>query len=208
MGYGVNGFLEDYSFTIEAFIALYQNTFDEKWLHEAKQLAGYALNHFHDSKSVMFYFTSDLDTQLISRKMEIQDNVIPSSNSSMAKSLFCLGNYFDEKNYLAVSEKMLKQVQDEIPKYGSAYSNWAMLAQNFIEPFYEIAIVGNSVDEKRKELSEHFIPNAIFVGSKTESNLPLLQNKFVEGKTLIYICKNKTCKLPAENISEALKQIE
>ncbi|MBI3501092.1 MAG: thioredoxin domain-containing protein [Bacteroidetes bacterium] len=204
----INGFLEDYSFTIEAFIALYQNTFDEKWLHEAKQLAGYALNHFHDSKSVMFYFTSDLDTQLISRKMEIQDNVIPSSNSSMAKSLFCLGNYFDEKNYLAVSEKMLKQVQDEIPKYGSAYSNWAMLAQNFIEPFYEIAIVGNSVDEKRKELSEHFIPNAIFVGSKTESNLPLLQNKFVEGKTLIYICKNKTCKLPAENISEALKQIE
>jgi uncharacterized protein YyaL (SSP411 family) len=71
-----------------------------------------------------------------------------------------------------------------------------------------VAIVGNSVDEKKKQLSEHFIPNAIFAGSKKESNLPLLQNKFAEGKTFLYICKDKTCKLPAENTEEALKQIE
>ncbi len=125
----------------------------------------------------------------------------------MAKSLFHLGKYFDNTNYLEISEKMLKQVQHDIPQYGSAYSNWAMLMQNFIYPFYEIAIVGNSVDEKRKQLSEHFIPNTIFVGSKTESTLPLLENKFVEGKTFIYICKDKTCKPPTENISEALAQI-
>jgi uncharacterized protein YyaL (SSP411 family) len=203
----INGFLEDYSFTTEAFISLYQNTFDEQWLSKAKSLSDYSLKHFHDSNSAMFYFTSDLDSQLIARKMEIQDNVIPSSNSSMAKSLFYLGHYFDEKKYLEVSEKMLKQVQQDIVPYGSAYSNWAMLAQHFIYPFYEIAIVGNSVDEKKKELSEHFIPNAIFVGSKNESKLPLLQNKFAEGKTLIYICKNKTCKLPTENISEAIQSL-
>lgn len=203
----VNGFLEDYSFTIEAFISLYQVTFDEKWLEKAKTLADYAIKHFHNSSSVMFYFTSDLDAPLITRKMEIQDNVIPSSNSSMAKVLFYLGHFFDEKNYVEISEKMLKQVQEEIPKYGSAYSNWAMLMQNFIYPFYEIAIVGKDVDEKRKTFSEHYIPNAIFVGAKSSSKLPLLENKFVEGKTLIFVCENKTCKLPAENISDALKQI-
>src|ERR1035437_10311334 len=102
---------------------------------------------------------------------------------------------------------MLMQVQEEIPKYGTAYSNWAILMQHFIYPFYEVAIVGNSLDEKRKEVSEHFIPNAIFVVSKEESKLPLLQNKFVQGKTFIYTCINKTCKLPTENTSEALKQI-
>ena len=207
MGSGVNGFLEDYSFTIEAFISLYQITFDEQWLSKAKSLADYAVKHFHDSSSVMFYFTSDLDSPLITRKMEIQDNVIPSSNSSMALSLFYLGKYFDEQKYLNISEKMLKQVQDDIPPYGSAYSNWAMLAQNFVCPFYEIAIVGNSVDEKRKQFSEHFVPNAIFVGTKAQSKLSLLQNKFVEGKTLIYVCENKTCKLPTENISEAVQSL-
>ncbi len=213
----INGFLEDYSFTIEAFISLYQTTFDEQWLNKAKSLTDYTITHFSAEGQIptksgqdsngMFYFTSDLDAQLIARKMEIQDNVIPSSNSSMAKSLFYLGKYFDEKNYLDISEKMLKQVQQDIVPYGSAYSNWAMLLQNFIYPFYEIAIVGNSVDEKRKQLSEHFIPNTIFVGSKTESTLPLLENKFVEGKTFIYICKDKTCKLPTENISEAIQSL-
>ena len=205
---GINGFLEDYCFAMEAFISLYQVTFDEQWLNKAKSLMEYSLKHFHDPSSAMFYFTSDLDSPLITRKMEIQDNVIPSSNSSMAKSLFYLGHYFDERKYFEISEKMLKQVQQDIIPYGSAYSNWVMLAQCFVYPFYEIAIVGNSVDEKRKQLSEHFIPNAIFVGSKRESNLPLLQNKFVEGKTFLYICRDKTCKLPIENTEEALKQLE
>ena len=205
---GINGFLEDYSFTIEAFISLYRVTFDEQWLHKARSLTDYVLKHFHDPDSGMFYFTSDLDPALIARKAEIQDNVIPSSNSSMAKSLFYLGKYFDNINYLEISEKMLKQVQQDIPNYGSAYSNWAMLAQHFIYPFYEIAIVGNSVDEKYKALSKHFIPNAIFVCSKNESNMPLLQNKFVEGETFIYICRDKTCKLPVENTDEVLTQLK
>ncbi|HEY4798563.1 MAG TPA: thioredoxin domain-containing protein, partial [Bacteroidia bacterium] len=205
---GVNGFLEDYCFAIEAFIRLYQNTFDEMWLRKAKALADYCLKHFYDESSGMFFFTSDLDSQLITRKMEVQDNVIPSSNSSMAKSLFCLGKYFDAEDYLKTTEKMLKQVQENIPVYGTAYSNWAMLMLHFLFPFHEIAIVGNSVDEKRKSLAEHFIPNAIFVGSKNKSELPLLQDKFVDGKTLIYICKNKTCKLPTENISEAVQQLK
>ncbi|MFI5163946.1 MAG: thioredoxin domain-containing protein [Bacteroidia bacterium] len=203
----INGFLEDYSFTIESFISLYQVMFDEKWLDKARSLTDYSIMHFHDANSAMFYFTSDLDPALITRKMEIQDNVTPSSNSSMAKSLFYLGKYFDDKNYLNISEKMLKQAQDEISKYGSAYSNWAMLMQNFIYPFYEIAIVGNSVDEKRKQLSEHFIPNTIFAGTNAQSTLSLLQDKIVESKTLIYVCENKTCKLPTENISEAIAQI-
>lgn len=201
----INGFLEDYAFTIEAFIALYQNTFDERWLEKAKSLADYAIKHFHDSSSVMFYFTSDLDLQLIARKMEVQDNVIPSSNSALALSLFYLGKYFDNKNFSEISEKMLKQVQQDIPAYGSAYSNWAILMLHFILPFNEIAIVGNSVDEKRKELSKHFIPNAIFTGTKAQSKLPLLQDKFVEGKTLIYICENKTCKQPTENTDEVIQ---
>ena len=57
----INGFLDDYAFTIEAFIALYQASFDEKWLEEAQQLSAYVIAHFYDKKSGMFYYTSDID---------------------------------------------------------------------------------------------------------------------------------------------------
>lgn len=216
----INGFLEDYSCMIEAFIALYQATFDSKWLNKANSFMEYAVKHFHDEASGMFFFTSSLDPSLIARKMEVQDNVMPSSNSSMALSLFYLGKLFDKKEYVEMSEKMLKQVQEELPKYGSAYSNWAMLMQHFLYPFYEVAIVGKDVDEKRKALSEHYLPNTIFVGMQSpppappkgerlEMNatmIPLLENKFVDGRTLIYICENRTCRQPTESTVEALGQ--
>ncbi|MEK7689139.1 MAG: thioredoxin domain-containing protein, partial [Deltaproteobacteria bacterium] len=93
----VNGYLEDYSFTMEAFIALYQITFNEKWLNEANRLMDYTIAHFFDKESGMFFFTSDLsaeaaaqaglDKELIALKMKTTDNVIPASNSSIAKDL-------------------------------------------------------------------------------------------------------------------------
>jgi uncharacterized protein YyaL (SSP411 family) len=90
----INAFLDDYAFTIQAFISLYQATFDEKWLSCAEKLLKYTLEHFFDPKSGMFYYTSDQDPGLIARKMEIPDNVIPASNSQMAVNLYLLGEYF------------------------------------------------------------------------------------------------------------------
>ncbi len=203
----INGFLEDYSFTIQAFLALYECTFDEQWLREARRLADHSIAHFRDSSSGMFWFTSDLDTALIARKMEVMDNVVPSSNSSMAESLFLLGAHFDNPDYTAMSRQMLHNVQGEMPSYGSGYSNWGLLHVNFTYPFYEVAIVGNSVDEKRSEFSGHYLPNRIFAGSRSPSSLPLLENKFAVGKTLVYVCENRLCKRPVAEVSEALQQI-
>ncbi|HNO70637.1 MAG TPA: thioredoxin domain-containing protein [Bacteroidia bacterium] len=203
----INGFHEDYAFTIEAFVSLYQASLEEKYLTYAKSFTEYAIKHFYDPVSGMFFFTSDLDPELISRKLEIQDNVTPASNSSMALSLFYLATYFDSHEYLSMSEKMLKQVHQEMINYGSAYSNWAILQLYFTQPFYQLVIVGNSVEEKRQELSKHYLPNMIFAGSKLDSNLTLLKNKYSEGRTLIYVCENKTCKNPTENIREAVEQM-
>src|SRR6218665_2712871 len=72
----INGFLEDYSFVIEGLIALYQATFSEKYLLKAQELMEYCMMHFRDEKSGMFFFTSDTDQALITRKMELSDNVI------------------------------------------------------------------------------------------------------------------------------------
>lgn len=206
----INGFLEDYALVIDAFISLYQATFDEQWLNHAKQLTDYSIANFYEEKagSGLFYFTSNLDAALIARKMEIQDNVIPSSNSVMANNLFLLANYFDDEKYLQLSKQMLNNVTKDIPKWGSSYSNWSMLMLNFVVPFYEVAIVGEDAAIKRDDFREYFIPNKIFIGSETESKLPLLENKFVEGSTLIYVCENKTCLMPVREVNEAVKQMK
>ena len=203
----INAFLDDYAFTIDAFISLYQATFDEKWLQEAKQLTDYSIAHFYDQNSGMFYYTSDIDPALIARKMEISDNVIPSSNSQMAKNLFVLGQYYYNDDYIKISKQMLNNVKQNALKGGAYYANWDILMAWFASEPYEIAIVGKDFEAKRKELEKYYLPNVFLSGGKNEGTLSLLENKLIEGQTTIFVCQNKTCNQPVTEVADAIKKI-
>eukprot|EP01029_Cantina_marsupialis_P028632 TRINITY_DN7775_c0_g4_i1.p1 TRINITY_DN7775_c0_g4~~TRINITY_DN7775_c0_g4_i1.p1 ORF type:complete len:715 (-),score=49.79 TRINITY_DN7775_c0_g4_i1:1061-3205(-) len=203
----INAFLDDYSFTIEAFVALYQATFDEQWLHKANQLLEHVLVHFTDDKSGMFFYTSDEDEALIARKMELIDNVIPSSNSSIAKSLFLVGTYLEKTRYVKRAKQMLLNVKSRLEKSVAYHSNWGQLYFWFANPPIEIVVVGEDASKQKEKIEKLFLPNVLISGSNTESNLPLLQNRYVNGQTTFYLCKNKTCKLPVTNANDVLKQL-
>ena len=204
----INGYLEDYATTIQAFLNLYENTLDEKWLNTSNDLIKYTYKNFFNAETNMFYFTSTLDDKLISRTVEFRDNVIPSSNSIMANNLFKLSHYFDNNIYLSSSQQMVNNIKDQIALYPSGFSNWMNLILNINKNFYEIAVVGNTAIEKIKELNENYLPNKIIIGSLESNPLPLLKNRFVEGETYIYVCVNKACKMPVKTVKEALKLIE
>ena len=204
----INGFLEDYATTIEAFIKLYEVTLNEKWLKVAKALTDYALDSFYSEENNLFYFTSEKDTPLISRVFEYRDNVIPASNSIVAKCLFKLSHYYDNEYYYGISTNMLNTVKPEISAYGSAFSNWLDLMLNYTQQFYEVAVIGEEANDIVTKINNRYIPNKIIIGSKTENNLPLLKNRLVENKTLIYVCQNKTCKIPTSDINQAIESIK
>lgn len=198
-------FLDDYANLIDAFIALYEVTFDEDWLQKAKALTDRAIKHYYDNETGVFYFTAADDEQLIARKSEIMDSVIPASNSAMANNLKTLGLLFDNEYYAEISAQLLRNVVGQIAKYGSSYSNWCSLLLNEIFSINEVAIVGDQAETLRVEMEKKYIPNKIILGG-TKGSLPLLQDKFA-ASTRIFVCKDKTCGLPSENTEEALKQI-
>ena len=66
-------------------------------------------------------------------------------------------------------------------------------------------IRGKDVSEKAKQINKHYLPNIIIAGSVDENNGPLFKNRFVDGETLIYVCKNNTCKLPIKDIKIAIE---
>lgn len=198
-------FLDDYANLAEAFIVLYEVTFDEKWLDKAQLLTDHAIVHFYDESHGMFYYTSDEDEQLIARKSEIMDGVIPASNSVMAYNLKKLGLFLGDDEYSAISAQLLRNVVPHIAKYGSAYSNWASLMLDEVFGTYEVAITGEDAENFRAELEKSYIPNKIVLGGQNGS-LPLLQDRFGD-TTRVFICRDKTCSLPVDNITDALKQI-
>ncbi|WP_456423297.1 thioredoxin domain-containing protein [Lutibacter sp.] len=204
----INGYLEDYATVIDAYIALYEITFNEVWLNTAKQLTDYTFDHFYDTENSMFYFTSDEDANLITRKMEIEDNVIPASNSIMAKNLFKLSHYYSNNYYLKVSKQMLENVKENAQQYGSGYSNWLQLMANYVGNYYEIAISGENALDKTIELNQIYIPNKLIAGSTKQSSLPLMEGRYNKNETLIYICVDGACQLPVNNTEEALSQLK
>ena len=203
----INGYLEDYAAVIDAYIALYEVTFDQKWLTLSKQLTDYTFDHFFDDASHMFFFTSNTDSKLISRKMETEDNVIPASNSIMAKNLFKLSHLYSNSYYLKISKQMLHNMKD-MDKYASAFSNWLDLYLNFTSNFYEVAISGKNALQKMKKINQEYLPNKLVCGSTKKSDLPLLQERFSEGSTLIYVCVNNACQIPTSNVNTAINQLK
>jgi uncharacterized protein YyaL (SSP411 family) len=202
---GAPAFLDDYANIADAFIALYEVTFDEKWLHHAKKLTDIASQHYYDAESSIFFYTADDDEQLIARKCEITDSVTPASNSAMARNLKKLGLFFDDEAYHQLSARLLNNIFPQIERYPSAYSNWVTLLLEEVYGTYEVAITGENYEHLRREMEKNYVPNKIILGGK-KGSLPLLQDKF-GADTQIFICKDKTCGLPSRSISEALNQI-
>jgi uncharacterized protein YyaL (SSP411 family) len=201
----IEGFLDDYAHVINMYVKLYEVTFDEEYLLKADALINIVNTEFLDTNSGMFFFTSNKGQQLVARKMEVSDNVIPASNSVMATVLWKVGTLLDNKEYKEQAEQCVANVYGDLHTYGSSYSNWSMLILNMIEPYYEVAITGKGWESKVAELNQYYIPNKILMGG-TSGTLPLLEGKFT-GETTIFVCVDKSCRMPVNNISDALLQL-
>ena len=194
----INAYLEDYAHVIQAFITLYEATLDEKWLQNAKQLMDYCFDFFYDEKTQYFSFTSKNDAALIAPHFEVEDNVIPASNSVMAENLFMLSIYFNNSYYETICQQMVQNIVPTID-YPSAFSNWLQVLLNFSEQNKEVAICSENALHFIEKINKEYLPNLIIAGTNTISTLPFLENRFEPTKDLFYLCQNKTCDLPTTN---------
>ncbi len=205
----IAGFLEDYAFTIQAQIQLYRATFDEGYLLKAKAMTETVIDQFYDSDKGLFYFTSSRQNDLISKPVEISDNVIPATNSVMAQNLHTLSIYFDDSRLREIAERMLYNVVDAMIAYGSGYSNWADLYLKKAAGSVEVVITGPKSKERAAQLEREYLPLITAAVARDASQLPLLHQRFIDHKTLIYLCRNQSCDAPIEStetIIETLKK--
>jgi uncharacterized protein len=202
----INAFLDDYATVVQAFISIYEVTTDEKWIQYADKMTAYVIRHFYQTDAGMFYYTSEVDPPLVTRKTELSDNVIPASNSIMARNLRKLAALTGNKSYERICHRMMDAMHDRIlqSRQPGFYANWCSLLLELSLPVTEIAICGPDAVQQIIELQKQYIPGLIIAGSTVPSSLPLLENRYADGKTYIYVCKDHSCKMPTESVDEAL----
>ena len=201
-------FLDDYAYVIQAQLKLYQATFDESWMHKAASLISFTLEHFFDPTEGFFFYTSSTSEKLISRKKEIFDNVIPSSNAIMAQNLFQAGTILERETWIQHALAMTGSLSNLTTSEPNYMSQWAIASLEMRKGMKEVLITGNGVHTFRTALQKEFFPFILMQGSAGESKLPLFEGKVpLGGKDTIYVCFQKTCGLPVHTLNEAREQI-
>ncbi|MBL7925674.1 MAG: thioredoxin domain-containing protein [Bacteroidia bacterium] len=201
----INGCLDDYTFTAQAFIKLYQATGNSQWLLKAHRLIETTLHQFASQNALCYY--NHKNANLFNRPLQINDDVIASGNSILAQCLFQLGQYFGNNGWLDAATQMVQEVVSEIEKYPAGYAYWLQLIQWMQAPYYQICFAGPDAVKLHQAFFKlyNFSYLPILV-TKPETH-PWSLNKF-QNDNVIYICKHGQCFAPLSTIQEALSFLQ
>jgi hypothetical protein len=162
----MEGFLEDYAAVIQAFISYYQTRFEPRYLQTARVLTDRVEEAFLDEKEGYYFFTSDASENLIARKKEIFDNVIPSSNAIMARNLFYLGTLLYHDPYLERAREMVSPLSNLMAQEPEYLSQWSSLAMEMTAQFSEVVIIGPEYEDFSAAFHRMYWPNLVISAAK------------------------------------------
>ncbi|NML19498.1 thioredoxin domain-containing protein [Pseudoflavitalea sp. G-6-1-2] len=202
-------FLDDYACLIEALIQLQEITGEKRWLTEAKQLTQTVLDKFSEDETGFFFYTPSGQADIIVRKKEVYDGAVPSGNAVMAINLYYLGMIFDEGAWKERAATMCAALMQAVVRYPTSFGVWATMIQALSYGIPEIAIVGGEFATVREDFLKTYLPFRIFQSSpKADEQFPLLSGKSGYPETMIFLCKDYTCRTPVTQVDALLQQLQ
>ncbi|PKB72697.1 MAG: thioredoxin domain-containing protein [SAR202 cluster bacterium Io17-Chloro-G7] len=199
------GYLEDYSFVADGLLALYEATFQQRWLDEAISLADAMVELFWDEETGAFYDTGSDHESLVVRPRDVFDNAQPCGGSVATELLLRLAVITGNQEYALKGVSPLRALRDLMGKAPAGTGHWLAALDFHVSSPKEIVIIGPKQDLATQRLLEtvygRFLPNKVVVGAEGPveelTQMPLLQDRgMVDGKPAAYVCQNYVCQLP------------
>ena len=203
----LKGYLEDYAFVADGLLALYEATFDLRWLQEARSLADQMIELFWDDGQQGFYDTGTDHEELVVRPRDLFDNATPCGSSVAIELLLRLSVFTADSTYSNRAASALRSMQQYMSRAPTGMGQWLCALDFYLSTPKEIAIVGTPTDPATKALLEvvhgRFLPNKVMAGadpatkSAGASLTPLLEGRgMLDNHPTAYVCQNYVCQLP------------
>ena len=210
----INGFLEDYAYYIQALLDVFEINPDSKYLDKSQYLAKYLIEHFWDSKTNSFFMTGDEHEKLIIRPKSNYDLSLPSGNSVASSVLLRLYHLTSEPKFLEVSLKIMESQALMAAENPFGFGHLLNTIYMYLQKPTEITLLNTANAKIQEFIKQKFLPESILVTIENKNQLgkltkfPYFQGKeFDKTKTIVYICKDSTCSLPLDSISEIEKNL-
>lgn len=201
-------FLDDYAYLVQAGIFLQELTSDTGYLLHAKKWTEHIIENFGEEATGYFFFTNKYQEDVIVRKKEVYDGAVPSGNSIMADNLFYLSVVFDKPSWQRIAQDMTRQLSNAVVRYPGSFAIWASVIIKQTYGINEITVTGNDFAVIRSGLLQAYMPDKVLQCAVSGNDeFPLLAHKKNHGDTLIYACKNYSCKAPVKSVKELFLQL-
>lgn len=196
------GFLEDYALFGTALLYGYALSGEEGFIQHARLCAENILTKFSKQDTPFLRMNAD-ESEGWKELLEIEDDVIPSSNALAAQFFIQLSTYSGEHKWRAQGEQMVAQVHAKVFKNGPRFSHWLETALGLTFKHKEVVVIGPNAEMELPALTERsYVPNTLFLLSHTSGQLPLSLNRSVD-QTTFFICENAKCNLPTRDVHVA-----
>ena len=203
----LNAYLEDYAYFISGLVALYEASFEPRWLTEAERLAHIMIDQFGDDSGDGFFFTGKSHETLIVQSKSAYDGATPSGASMAIHSLLRLAKHLDNPEFHDKAVETLLLYFQQIERMPSGSGQLLCELAFLLSTPKEIAIVGEKGDAKTDAMLEAlhgiYLPNKIVALSESTDGqtLPLLANKpRIDDTATAYVCENYVCQAPTTEV--------
>ena len=208
-----NAYLEDYAAFARGLVALYESTFELRWLAEAVRLTKIMQSQFADEVRGGFYQTGMAHEQLVVRRKDFIDNAIPSGNSMAAELLLRLAKLTGNEEYRGEAARIILIMAAAMAQQPTGFGRMLTALDDLLSPSQEVAVVGSLEDPRTllllEEVRRHYLPHTVLALKEPDSEnpLPLLEGRgLVDGEPAAYVCENYACRLPVTGVAE-LRQL-
>ena len=201
----LDAYVDDYAFTIEAFIALFEATGNATWIGRATELADRILEHFEDRDGGGFFYTADDAESLITRNKDWHDGSLVSGNGSAVMALLRLSRLVNRDQYRQSAERAFLAAGDVLLKQSAACGALVSALDRYWHDAEQIVLAVDDVEtisKLRPRFLRTFRPHATLswaVGEQDDSGTMVALNEHrvaIDGEPTLYQCRDFACQKP------------
>ena len=207
------GVAEDYALYLEASLALWEATFEVRWLERARWAADRGIELFEDKDRGGFFTTGADAESLVVRPKDLFDNAVPSANSTFALELQRLALLTGDRSYEDAALRAMQLVRAVVARSPLGFGTMLGAYEFYAGDTVEIVIVGTDSAELVKAIHTSYWPSRVLVAAERPTpadatRLPLLEGRIEIREATAFVCRRGVCKLPVRDVESMLKQIE
>lgn len=203
----LDAYVDDYAFTIEAFISLFEATGKARWVGRAVRLAEDMIQHFEDQVSGGFFYTADDAETLITRNKDWHDGSLVSGNASAASGLLKLSMLCNRQDFRQAAERTLVAGAAVMKNQSAACAALLAVLDQFHLGNQQLALAVPDQEEMNRLRPAFFAtyrPRAVrswVIGTAPQSGPMSALNRGkepMEGEATLYCCESFRCEQPLQ----------